>query len=404
MQRSYKYRLYPNKEQEHKLFQTLGSCRFTYNKLLETLNNARENDDKLSQTDTQAMLVDMKDKYPFLKEVNAKALQMVNYTLWSNIKALGRLKKNGKKVGKLRYKGRGFYKTINYNQSGFKFLDGKLRLSKIGDIRIKMHRPIDGKAKGVFIKNQCGKWYAIAQVDIDKKPMDPTGREVGIDLGIDSFAVDTNENSFEHLTNIEHTIDAIKRVQKDLSRKKKGSDNRNKVRKRLERMHEKLCNQRNDYLHKLSRYYIDNYDRIVVEDLDIKGMLEEKDKYKATLHRHIQESSWGRFVQMLEYKAESAGRTVIRIDPKGTTQKCSKCKCDAIVEKKLWHRTHKCPYCGFVADRDYNASVNILNSGSGRPVGPVENVSLSRIGANAVITGQIYSMKQEAPSSALGDT
>ena len=377
---SYKFRLYPSKLIQEKLNKHLELCRWLYNRLLEELNRAREEGRKLTKYNTQALIPKLMEEKPELKNVYSKVLQMVNYQLWNNIKALAELKKNGKKVGKLRYKGKGWFKTMNYNQSGFHIdTKGKLKLSKIGEIPIKLHREIKGKVKGVIIKREkSGKWFAVIQVEDEPEILTKTGRVVGIDVGIKHFLTDSDGRQVENPKFHEKTLERLRILQKNLSRKKKGSKNREKARIKLAKAYEKLINQRNDFLHKLSRFYVDNYDLIVVEDLKVGNMVRNHN-----LAQKILDASWSKFIAMLSYKAERAGRRVVRVSQRGTSQEN---------EEKI-------------KDRDYRAAVNILNrglSGLGRPLAPVEERPLLLVTAEAVIEGQVSSMKQEAPCESVG--
>ena len=379
---SYKFRIYPSKTIQQKLNEQIELCKWLYNRLLSELNKAKDECRKLKPKDTQALIVKLKrEENPELNKVYAKVLQMVNYQLWSNIKALAKLKQNGKKVGKLRYKTGNSFKTLNFNQSGFgiDFENKKLILSKIGSIPIKLHRPVEGKIKGVIVKRErSGRWYAIVQVENDSKPLPPTGKTVGIDVGIRHFLTDSDGRHVENPRFYERTLKSIKILQKNLSRKQKGSKNREKARIRLAKAYEKLANQRNDFLHKLSRFYVDNYDLIMVEDLKITNMVRNH-----RLAQKILDASWSKFLQMLSYKAERAGRRVVKVSQRGTSQEN---------EEKI-------------KDRDYRAAVNILNrglSGLGRPLAPVEERPLLLVTAEAVIEGQVSSMKQEAPCESVG--
>ncbi len=191
------------------------------------------------------------------------------------------------------------------------------------------------------------------------------------------MTIDTDENRFKYPNNIDKSLSKIKKYQKNISRKKKGSANRKKAKIKLNKVYEKLDNQRNDYLHRISHYYVKNYDFIAYEDLNIQGML--NGSKQSSLNRHILDASWGKFIKMLENKAERAGRITVAVNPKNTTQKCSQCQ--EIVPKTLKDRVHKCWNCGFEADRDYNAALNVLydayslyeNRGSVRALMPVEN-------------------------------
>lgn len=387
---SYKYRIYPDKETEHKLGEALDTCRWLYNRILEEISRSKEKGIILRIYDTQNMIPSLKLEKPELKNVYSKVLQMVNYTLWSNIKGLHALKKNGRKIGKLRFKGEGGYKTLNYNQSGFKIDQdhSTLRLSKIGNIRIKLHRPIDGEIKGLIIKKSGDKWYALVQVTQEPKQQISHIRSVGIDVGLNAFAVDSDGHVVENPRLAEKSSNKLKRIQKKLSRATAGSNNRKNIITKLNNAHEKINFRRNDFLHKLSRLYVNSYDIICVEDLDVKG-LEEKGISKS-LHRNIHDASWSKFLFMLSYKAESAGKKLIKVNPMNTSQKCS-C-CGSIVKKHLSDRIHECPFCGFVCDRDYNASMNILILGMGQPLKPAEPEPLHHIPVM-----QVLAMNQEAP-------
>jgi putative transposase len=343
--------------------------------------------------DCHNMIPVLKEENPSLGNVYSKVLQMVSQTLWANIRGLSQLKKNGRRVGHIRFKGAGWYKTLNYNQSGFAFKGDVLHLSKIGDIRVKMHRPLLGRVKGVVIKREGEKWYAVVQMVTEVQELPPSERMVGIDLGLKSFAVDTDGHGFENPRYFGNTLDRIKTVQRNLSRKKKGSKNRGKAKTRLAKLHEKVNNQRNDFLHKLSRFYINTYGTICVEALDVarlaqQNVLKEKGHGRG-LHRSIHDAAWARFLSMLDYKAESAGRRLVKVEARGTTQRCS--RCGNIVPKELKDRVHDCPYCGLVTDRDENSAYNILIAGMGHPVAPVEPRPLLHLTVE-----QALAMNQEA--------
>ncbi len=387
LQTTYKFRLYPSLEQEQKLQWVLDKCRHVYNTLLGRLNEQKVIDKGQLQGD----ITDLRRIEPELQDVYSKTLQYENYRLFSNLKSLTQLKKNGKKVGRLRFKGNGWFKTFTYNQSGFKIIEREVRydilyLSKIGNIPMVLHRKIEGRIKQVTVKHYAsGKWYAsiIAETKEEIKPTTNT-RKVGIDLGLNSLAYDSDNNRFEHSRCLEKSAQKLAKTQRRLSRKKKGSENRGKQRIRVARIYEKITNQRNDYLHKLSRYYADNYGLVVVEKLQVRNMVRNKHLAKSIL-----DASWSKFIQMLDYKVERTGGQVMTVDPKNTTQKCS--RCGEIVKKSLAVRMHKCK-CGFVVERDYNAALNILKKGIGQELSestPVEIEPLSAMASS--------SMKQEAP-------
>jgi len=372
---SHKFRIYPSKTVEKLLNRQMAVCKWLYNRLLSELNLAREKGIKLKRTDIQALIVDLKrHEKPELGEVYAKVLQMVNHQLWSNIYALAQLKKNGKKVGKLRFKGKGWFKTLNYNQSGFRLENGKLILSKVGEIPIKLHRKIKDEVKGIVVKRErSGKWFVIFQVEDEPEPLPKTGKAIGVDMGIKHFLTDSEGRQIENPRFYERTLKRIRIRQRQLSKKEKGSKNRGKARVKLAKAYERLVDQRNDFLHKLSRLYVNGYDAIAAEGLNIAGMARNHN-----LARKILDASWGKFLHMLSYKAERAGRQFVEVDPRGTSQE----------------------YKHGEIDRDYNAALNILERavGLGRPKPtPVEIRPLLGVPASAVVAGQVPSLKQEAP-------
>ena len=392
---SYKYRAYPDAITETRLNGVLDTCRWLYNTLLEECNAARENGSSLTMRGMQARIVTLKEENPFLKDVYSKVLQMVNYALWSNIRALSQTKKRGRKIGKLRFKSASRYRTLNYNQSGFKIdrEHSTITFSKIGTIPFTMHRPYSGKVKGILITRSGDRWYAIIQAEQEVSKPKREGRSVGIDVGLDSFAVDSDGMVIENPRFYEHSLDRIKKLQRSVARKKRFSQNWKKVKRNLEKAYDHITNQKNDFLHKLSRRYVDTYATICVEDLNIKYLKEHGTS--RGLRRSIHSASWGRFYSHLSYKAESAGTNFIQIDPRDTTQLCA--NCGSIVTKDLSVRVHDCPYCGFVADRDYNAAVNIHRVGMEQPFEPVEPKPLHHISVVQVLT-----MKQEAPPESAG--
>lgn len=358
---SQKFRLYPSRFTEQKLCDHLELCRWLYNRLLEELNVAKSQGLKLSQKEMQHLIIELKKQKPELNQVYSKVLQMVNHQLWSNIRALSKMKAKGRKIGKLRFKG-AWFKTLNFNQSGFRLNGKKLCLSKVGAINIKLHRSIEGKIKGVIIKRQLsGKWHAIFQYESMAKPLPKTYKSIGIDVGLKHFLSDSDGRQVENPRFYEKTLSRIQVAQCELSRKKNGSKSRGRQRVRLACLHEKLVNQRNDFLHKLSRFYVNNYDVIAVEDLNITNMVRNRN-----LAGKILDASLGRLLQMLAYKAENAGRSIVRVNPRGTSQK----------------------YKHGDLDRDYNASLNILERGLarlGRPLEPVETKPLLEVSASVVV-------------------
>lgn len=352
MQKTYKYRLYPNKEQEQALLWTMRQCKFVYNMMLEWL---REQDNPNRYT-LQNSLPKLKEQYPHLKNVYSKALQHEVYRLFSNLYALSQSKKRGKKVGKLRFKSSAGFKTIHYNQSGFKIIPtntrcDRLHVSKIGDIPMRMHREFDGNIKQVVIKRySSGKWFASITVEENLIVRSrPIKKIVGIDMGITEFLTDTTGKRIENPKYLAESLKRLRRRQKRLSRTEKKSNNRQRQIVRVAKLHEQVANQRNDFCHKVANHYIDNFDFISVEDLNIRGMIKSIDKdekktkaEKRHMRRNTYDVSWLKFFDILFYTAEWAGRTKVKVDPSYTSQ----------IYKY-----------GKNIDPHYNASLNILGRG-----------------------------------------
>ena len=353
MQVTYKFRLYPSKEEEKKLLFILEVCRLLYNFFLAIWNDSEKIP---SRYKLQAMLPVMKTEHKGLKQVNSKTLQMVLFMLYNNLKVLRELKKKGRKVGKLRYKKPGQFKSFILNQSGFKVIKMDKRLdtlyiSKVGNVLIRAHREIEGKIKQVIVKRyKSGEWYALISVDREVSVITKTIEKViGLDVGIKFFLTDSEGRQIENPKFYKKTLERLRIEQRKLSRKKKGSQNRKKEILRLAKLHQRLTNQRDDFLHKLSRFYVDNYDLIAVEGLNIKGMVKNHH-----LAQSILDASWSKFFGMLDSKAGIAGSLVSKVNPRGTSKE------------------HK---YGMEIDRDYNASINILErglAGQGLPFVPSE--------------------------------
>lgn len=391
MQMVYKFRLYPTSEQEQSLLFVMEVCRWIYNHFLSIWNGVTKIP---SRYDLQATLPELKKDHPHLKKVNSKILQMVLFMLYNNLKALRELKKNGRKVGRLRYKKYGRFKSFILNQSGFKVkttgntLD-KLYVSKVGDIPIKLHQKMDGVIKQVIIKKyKSGEWYALICTEKDAQHKIQTPRSfIGLDMGLLHFLTDNMGIQIENPKFYKQTLKRIKIEQRRLSRKKRGSKNRLNQKLKLNKLYNKLTNQRGDFLHKLSRYYVDTYDLISIEALNIPNMVRNHN-----LSQSILDSSWSKFFYMLSYKAESAGKILIKVDPKNTSKECS--ICGNIKDMPLSDRVYNCSECGIIIDRDVNAAINILKRGimrQGLPstlpeIAPLQN--LFQVSASSIVEGR----------------
>ena len=365
-----------------KLELSLEVCRQTYNQLLTKLYEG------FTKNEIQNYILDLKVCYPNMKEVHSKVLQMENQKLFANLSGLSSSKKKGRKVGKIRYKGKGWKKTFTYNQSGFTIIDNKkLYLSKIGNVKIKVHRKVDGKIKQIEIKREIDKWFALISTDAEYKKQ--RGKKfLGIDVGINHYIVDSENNKVEHPKHFEKLLPQIRYAHKRVSRKKKGSKNKMKARKLLQKKYQKLHNSRNDFIHKISTEYVRRCKIIAVENLNIQKMMTSS--YNA---KNIVDSCWYRFKQLLITKAESAGCKVIQINPAYTTQECNSCGNRQPME--IWKRTYCCEKCNKEFDRDYNSAIVIKNRAK-----KILGKELTCLEKQPLLTKlkQVASMNYEAPS------
>lgn len=360
MRKSYRYRIYPTKSQRSVLDQNLELCRKIYNDTLALRKDAWEKEGKsISLYETNSILVTWKSDRPELKQVYSQVLQNVQVRVDLAFKAFFRRVKNGEDPGYPRFKGYGRYDSLTYKQLGFGIKDGKLHLAKIGDIKIKLHRPIEGKIKTCTIRKMpTGKWFACLSVEIEDAPLPPwkDGSVVGIDVGLASFATLSNGEKIDNPRFFREEEKALAKAQRKRDKLPKGSSLRRKASKVVTRIHERITNRRTDFSNQISRQFVNRFGVIVFEDLDIQNMLKNHH-----LAKSISDVAWGMLVKATESKAAYAGSKVVMVDPKYTSQICS--RCGLIVKKDLSERVHSCSECGLTMDRDLNAAINILRLG-----------------------------------------
>jgi putative transposase len=255
---------------------------------------------------------------------------------------------------------------MTYLQSGFSLNSNILTLSKIGDLKIKMHRQLEGNIKRLTIRRSTTqKWFVSILTDVDNyQPLEHSDNSVGIDVGILSFAALSDGTFVENPIFYVNEQKNLAKVQRRFSKAEKGTLERSKFLKSLCRVHERISNKREDFAQKLSETLVNNYGIICFEDLNIKSMSKNHN-----LAKHILDAAWSKLVTYTSYKAANAGRKVVLVDPENTSKMCS--NCGMLVEKDLSERTHNCSFCGLSIDRDLNASINILRLGlqSGRKIG-----------------------------------
>ena len=360
MRKSFKYRIYPTKSQRSRMERTLDLCRWVYNQTLAYRKNAWEQDNKsVSKFDTYNKLPAWKVEKPELAEVHSQVLQNVQERVDLAFKAFFRRVKLGEKPGYPRFKGRGWYDSFTFPQSGFKLVSGKLRLSKIGDVMIKLHRPIEGKIKRLTVRrSSTEKWFACFSVEIDDPPKPPwkDGLMAGIDVGLENFATLSNGEKIDNPRFFRSEEKALAKAQRRLSKYETGTPERKKALKVVQRTHERIANRRYDFAHQVSHNLVERFGLIAFEDLSITNMLKNH-----CLAKSILDAAWRLLIITTLYKAESAGSMVVLVDLRNTSQLCS--RCGLKVTKSLSERGHECPRCGLVMDRDENAAINILRLG-----------------------------------------
>ncbi len=362
---SYKLRVYPDTKRQEEIDKRLILACQLYNKILEKIILEYEKN-KGSKINKAALNNYMKEAINENKEF-LKLYSQTRQDIFIRIQnAFQRFfqrvneNKNGRKrkVGFPRFKSIDRYKSLTYpqNNGAFSIENARLRISRIGTMKIEIHRLIEGKIKTLIIKREAGKYYAIftAIKEIELPKINDTNF-IGIDLGLNSFIAMSNGRIIKKPNFMQDKRTNLAKWQRILSRKEKCSKRREKTKLKLQRKWEHINNQSSDYLHKLSNGLIDSgYTSFAVEKLNIQKMV--KDHHLA---KSIYSASWRKFIQMLSYKAESAGLRVIEVDPTHTSQICS--SCGDIHNMPLSERIYVCKTCGLQIDRDINAAINILN-------------------------------------------
>jgi putative transposase len=356
--KTFKYRLQPSKSQRTKLLQTLEMCRWVYNETLATRKNAWEQEQKsISLYDTNKLLTIWKQEHPKLREVFSQVLQNVQERVDLAFKAFFRRVKAGEKAGYPRFRGYGWYDSFTFKQFGFELLDNGLYLSKIGAMKIILYRPIEGKIKTLTIqKDAVGNWYACFACEVEPEPLPFNDLAIGIDMGLTCFAKFSCGDAIDNPRFFRRDEKELAKAQRKLSKAEKGTPERAKRRKAVQHIHQRIANRRRNFAHQESRKLVNAFGLMVFEDLRIKNMLQNHH-----LAKSIQDAAWRQLIQYTTHKAENAGRVVISVEPRNTSQICS--RCGEMVDKSLDVRVHECPFCGLVMDRDENAAINILRLG-----------------------------------------
>lgn len=356
---TFKYRIYPTKKQVSLFNQTLNECRWLYNHFLEERKYLFE------EYETSIGLYDQIKALPVMK-INRQSLQIVHSQVLQNVAVrvdlafkafFQRFKHGEKEVGYPRFKGIGQYDSFTYPQVGYSVKDGVINLSKIGKVKAKLHRELIGKVKTCNIRRtRTGKWYATFSCEIEDIILPENKSQIGIDVGIQSFATLSNGDKIDNPKFFKTDEKELAKVQRKASKFKKGTLERIKCNKAVAHIHERITNRRSDFAHQQSRKIVNQYGVICVEDLSINEM-----KHEHCMAKNISDVAWGQFLNYLSYKAENAGRKLVKVNPAYTSQTCS--KCGHREKLTLNERIFNCPCCGIQLDRDHNASLNILALG-----------------------------------------
>ncbi|AGB37696.1 RNA-guided endonuclease InsQ/TnpB family protein [Natronococcus occultus] len=372
MEYSHRYRAYPTQEVAERLEHHLDVHRQLYNHVRWDYQNSPE-DDKPSEYDQNNKLPEWKQKWSLFGELHSKAAQATVARFHHNLTVLSELKEKGYTVSRLKRQAPSEYRSVTYNQSGFD-LDEKrghdnyayVRFSKIGWVKIRYSRPIPDHAiiKEVsFKKETTGEWFVSFGLETDEAglPEKPDGdsldasNSVGIDLGIQNY-IHTSDGKTVDWLDLEDDYERLRREQRKLSRKERGSNNYEKHRREVAKIKRHIKRKVLDYQHKSTTWLVKEYDAVFVEDLNVAGMLQEDGNA-----RNKQDAAWRQFITLLDYKADLYGTHVVEVEARGTTKECASCGVETA--KPIWVREHSCPSCGFETDRDANAAMNVLKRG-----------------------------------------
>ena len=363
--KTYRYRLYPTRAQETALNKTLNTLRLVYNSLLNERKFLYETTGKgTSQYAQEKHFAEWRNRFPELAGVHSHLLQNVALRVNLAFIAFFRRCRTGETPGFPRLKGVGAYDSFGFKEfsNGVSFRRGNLYVSKIGEIKGKFHRPTEGTPKTATLRRQAGKWFVCIACEVALEPLPPSDEAIGIDVGLKTFAALSNGESIENPRFFRKDEKALARVGRKQAKTKKRSRERRTVNKVLARIHERIRNRRSDFCHQNSRRIVNRYGIIAVEELNVKGMVQNH-----SLAKSISDVAWSQFRQCLTSKAESADREVYAVNPAYTSQNCSTCGYRA--KKRLFERWHLCPLCGESLDRDTNAAINILNKGLENRIG-----------------------------------
>jgi putative transposase len=360
MLKTMKYRLRPTKKQTAKLNAQLEGCRCLYNHFLEQRRRSWEEDQRSLTYYAQAItLPQLKSRRPELSLIHSQVLQNVAVRIDLAMQAFFRRVKAGEGPGYPRFRGWGRYDSMTFPQygNGCQLLDGILKVSKVGALRVVQHRPLEGIPKTCTLRRRpTGKWYVTIVCECEAAPLPTAVEAIGIDVGLLSFATLSTGESTPCPKFMRTDEKDLKRTQRKLSAALAGTPERRKRRTIVARVHERIANRRRDFAHQESRRLVNRFGVIAVEDLAVNRLV-----HNHCLAKSITDAAWSQFATFLSYKAAWAGRQYVAVNPAYTSQDCS--GCGHRKKKTLAERVHTCECCGVKLDRDHNAALNILSLG-----------------------------------------
>lgn len=363
MRKAFVFRLYPTRAQEAALATCVETHRRLYNRALYDRKAAWETEQRtVRYGDQSASLKTERRTNEYLAKTNYSSCQATLRRLDRAFAAFFRRVKSGETPGYPRFKGQNRFDTVEFpsHGDGCRFFGTSVALQHIGRVKVKQHRPVEGTIKTVSITRKADGWHLVLSCDLGDVTVAPKdGPAIGIDLGLKAFLVTSDGAAVDPPRYYRQAQAKLRRLQRTVARRKKGSTRRWKAVAQLKRLHLHVANQRTDFHHQTALSLVRRYGTVVHEDLNITGIA------RSRLAKSTHDAGWAQFLGILGHKAEEAGVRLIAVDPRNTSQACSACGVLPVVPKTLRDRVHVCTECGSTADRDHNAARNILRRGMG---------------------------------------